>query len=205
MAFILEAIRNMHHTGSVWPSSRALGMAMSRSLRGKEGPRRILEVGPGNGPFTRVILESLRDGDEYHLSEINEVFCQQLEVNLLADYRQRHPERTVVLNRGPVQDLQLEHPVDFIVCGLPFNNFPPTLSRSIFRKLIALIADRGELAYFEYAAVRGIRAPFVGPKGRERIRRIGAHGKSLSRRYSCERELVLANFPPAVAIRLRNG
>ena len=178
---------------------------MSRSFRDTDAPSRILEVGPGSGPFTKVILESLRDGDEYHLSEINEAFCEELETKLLAPYRAAHPNRVVQLHQGPVEELDMEVPFRFIVCGLPFNNFHPKLARSIFRQLLTLLDEEGELAYFEYAAVRNMRAPFVGSEGRKKIRRIDAHGKSLRRRFGSERELVLANLPPAYAIRLKSS
>lgn len=203
VTFIGQAIKNMYHTGSVWPSSRALGRAMSRSFRSASTPRRILEVGPGNGPFTRVILESLDAGDEYHLAEINEEFCRELESKLLGPYRSTHQDRTVELHQGPVEELDIDRKFGFIVCGLPFNNFPPKIARGIFRQLLELLDDDGELAYFEYAAVRNMRAPFVGSEGRKKIRRIDAHGKSLRRKFESERELVLANIPPAYAIRLR--
>ncbi|MEE2680858.1 MAG: methyltransferase domain-containing protein [Planctomycetota bacterium] len=205
MTFIGQAIKNMYHTGSVWPSSRALGLAMSRSFRGAVTPRRILEVGPGSGPFTRVILEALEDGDEYHLAEINEEFCRELELRMLEPYRSNHPDRIVRLHQGPVEDLKVESRFGFIVCGLPFNNFPPKVARSIFRQLLELLDDDGELAYFEYAAVRNMRAPFVGSEGRRKIKRIDAHGKSLRRKFDSERELVLANIPPAYAIRLKSS
>ena len=177
---------------------------MSRSFRNAGNPRRILEVGPGNGPFTRVILESLRDGDEYHLAEINEEFCRELETKLLAPHRIAHPDQVVELHQGPVEELDVDETFGFIVCGLPFNNFPPKIARSIFRQLLSLLDEDGELAYFEYAAVRNMRAPFVGSEGRNKIRRIDAHGKSLRKRFDSERELVLTNLPPAYAIRLKS-
>ena len=204
MAFIGEAIRNMYHTGSVWPSSRALGMAMTRCFREVDGPRRILEVGPGNGPFTKVILESLRPGDEFHLAEINESFCQELESKLLEPYRYAHPDTTVELHQGPVEALELHEPFGFVVCGLPFNNFPPKVTRAIFRQLVSLLDEGGALTYFEYAAVRNMRAPFVGSEGRKKIRRIDAHGKAMRRKFSSNRELVLANLPPAYTITLKS-
>ena len=57
--------------------------------------------------------------------------------------------------------------------------------------------------YFEYACVRGMRSVVVGPTGRKKIRQIDAHGKMMQRRFSGSRELVLANLPPAYAVRLQ--
>ena len=51
-----------------------------------------------------------------------------------------------------------------------------------------------------------MRSGITGAETRRRLRRISAVGKLLRRRLSGRRELVLGNFPPAMAIRLnRNG
>ena len=73
---ITEAIRNFRHTGSVWPSSPILAKAMTSTIARIEGQRRILEVGPGTGPFTKSILGKLRAGDHFELVEINQNFCR---------------------------------------------------------------------------------------------------------------------------------
>ncbi len=203
MSFISEALKNSYHTGSVWPSSKALAMAITRSFREKDGPRRILEVGPGSGPFTKVILDALRAGDEYHLVEINESFCRNLQNRLIDPYLSRSSDpANVELHQGAIEEVSLPSSFDFTVCGLPFNNFPPTVTRSIFRQLLELTRTDGDLAYFEYAAVRRMRGAVVGSDGRADIRRIDAHGKSMMKRFNGQREFVLANLPPAYVIRL---
>ena len=103
---------------------------MTRSLRDRNEPRRILEVGPGTGPFTKVILNNLRPQDEFHIVEINPAFCAQLEQNMLGPYRAANPNTQVSLHEGPIQSARLEPGFHHIVCGLPFNNFPPRLVRS---------------------------------------------------------------------------
>lgn len=203
--FLSEAIRNFRNTGAVWPSSPVLAKAMTRSLDALDGPRRVLEVGPGTGPFTKAILRKLRAGDHFDLVEINEKFCRNLERELLAKYRPRHPQVGVALHCAPIEEADLGGGYDLIVCGLPFNNFPPKLMRRIFRRMFALLKVGGELVYFEYAGVRVMKAPVVDDDGRARLRRIGTIGKSLRRRHGGKRELVLANFPPAYAYRLVNA
>ena len=204
-SFLAQAIKNTYHTGSVWPSSPALARVMTRSMRNASGPRRILEVGPGTGPFTREILESLREDDEFHVVEINEAFCEALEERLFKPYRERHPGSRIHLHRRPIEETEVEGDFDFIICGLPFNNFPPSVTRAIFKTLIALLRPGAELVYFEYACVRGMRSTVVGQSGRSKIRRIDAHGKIMRRRFEGSRELVLANLPPAYAVRLHGA
>ena len=202
LQFLREAIRDFRTTGAVLPSSRLLARAMTRSLSAAPSPRRILEVGPGTGPFTREILGTLRDGDVYDIVEINPAFCEQLERTLLAPYRARATGARVALHRSPIEDACVDGQYDFVVCGLPFNNFPPTLVRSIFRRIFALMRTGGELCYFEYAGVRTVKAPLVGSEGRRRIRGHDIIARRHARDHALTRELVLGNVPPAFAVRL---
>ena len=116
-------------------------------------------MGPGTGAFTRPILESLRPGDRFDIVEINPMFCRQLEDRLISPFRNTQPGVEVHLHRCPIEDADIPGDYGHIVCGLPFNNFEPALVRSIFRRMIDLLAPGGDLTYFEYAAVRSMRAP----------------------------------------------
>lgn len=178
---------------------------MTKAIGRVDGPRRILEVGPGTGPFTRAILRKLRAGDHFDLVEINEQFCLTLEREMLSKYRQRHPGVEVRLHCAPIEEAELSGPYDTIVCGLPFNNFPPKLMRQIFRRMFSLLKPDGELVYFEYVGVRAIKSPVVDGAARARLRRIEAIGKSLRRKHDGHTELVLVNFPPALAFRLKGA
>ena len=200
--FLSQTFRNFKHTGAVWPSGGNLAREMTSSLRESTGPKRVLEVGPGTGPFTSKILQSIRPGDEFHIVEINPFFCNVLEKRLLKPFRQRHPELTVELHQSPIELAPLQGTFDHIICGLPFNNFPPSLVRDIFKRMLGLLSEDGDLTYFEYAAVRAMKAPITSPQSRRNLRRIDAHGKRLHRQHRGSRQLVMANFPPAVAVRL---
>ena len=202
LEFLTEALRNFRSTGAVWPSSPALAKAMTSSISRLEGQRRILEVGPGTGPFTKSILRKLRAGDRFDLVEINPTFCRKLERSVLAPYRARHPRVDVRLHCAPIEEAPAEGPYDLVICGLPFNNFPPKLMRAIFRRMFELLKPEGELVYFEYAGVRAMKTPVLDRDGRARMRRIDAIGKSLRRAHDGRSELVLANIPPAFAYHL---
>ncbi len=202
VAFMGQVFKNYRSTGAVLPSSPALAKAMTRSLSKAAGPKRLLEVGPGTGPFTKQILKALHDGDELHIVEINPAFAQRLDALLLLPFRIKHPNIQVVLHCQAIETAPLTGKFDYIVCSLPFNNFPPEVVRSIFRRLMAMLTPGGELVYFEYAGVKYMKGSVVGPKGRKNLDRIQAVGKVLGRRHAGKRELVLGNLPPAVAVRL---
>lgn len=203
--FLSQAFRDFKHTGSLWPSSPWLAKAMTRPISRISGSRRILEVGPGTGPFTKQILRKLRAGDHFDLVELNPQFCRKLERDVLSKYRPRHPDVEVRLHCAPIEEADLGGSYDVIVCGLPFNNFPPKLMRRIFRRLFELLKEDGEIVYFEYVGVRVMKGSVVDGAGRAGLRRIGAIGQSLRRKHEGRREIVLGNFPPAVAYRLKGS
>ncbi len=202
LAFVGQFFSNFKTTGAILPSGGVLAKAMTRPARRADGPRRILEVGPGTGSFTKHLLETLNPGDEFHIVEINDAFARHLEKHILKSFRQNNPDINVILHCQPIEEAGLEGVFDFIICGLPFNNFPASLVRQIFRKMISLLDEGGKLTYFEYAGVRFLKAPIVGTKGRKKLRSHRAIVKVLNRRYRGQRDFVLANVPPAYALHL---
>jgi phosphatidylethanolamine/phosphatidyl-N-methylethanolamine N-methyltransferase len=206
ITFVSQAVRNFQLVGAVWPSSPMLAKALVKPLSRSRGgmarrPIKVLEVGAGTGAVTKALLASLGSTDSADVVELNPVFCETLE-RLAARRIAQVPGLSVRIHAKPIEEADLAGPYDFVICGLPFNNFPPTLMRRIFRRMLSLLADGGTLTYFEYAGVRVARSGVSSAHTRRRLRRIEAVGKLLHRRLSGRRELILGNFPPAIAIRL---
>jgi hypothetical protein len=80
VGFLAEYFRDPENVGSVLPSSKKLAKEIVKQIPKdpKAPPRRILEIGPGPGPFSRKIIPRLNKGDEYHLVDINKKFCRDL-------------------------------------------------------------------------------------------------------------------------------
>jgi phosphatidylethanolamine/phosphatidyl-N-methylethanolamine N-methyltransferase len=203
LAFIGQAFSDYKATGAVAPSGPVLARSMTEAIRMHDGPRRVLEVGPGTGAFTKHIIEALGGGDTFHAVEVNPAFCRRIDETYLAPFRNEHPGADVKLFEALVQEAPLEGHYDFVVCGLPFNNFPLPVVRGIFRRMFDHLGNGGELTYFEYVGMRAMKVPFVGRDGRKMLRRRGAIGEGLLRRYHGRRDLVLANIPPAYSVHLR--
>ena len=201
--FLQQMVRNYRTTGAIWPSSSALADAMTRPLRAHVSTKRVLEVGPGTGAFSRRILTTLNPGDEYHLVEISELFCQQIERDVLAPYRAEHPHIDIHLHQAPIEEAGLHGVFDHIVCGLPFNNFPVPLVRSIFRQLITLLADDGCMTYFEYVGMKACKRMVPGKASRRKLMHRLAAERRLKDRYLDSSRVIMANIPPAYAIEYR--
>jgi phospholipid N-methyltransferase len=203
IGFLGQAMRHYRTTGAIAPSSAALARVMTESLRRHRGAKRVLEVGPGTGAFTKRILRSLNLGDEFDIVEINPKFSRRLERELLAEFAAEHPGVVVRLHNAAIQTAQLAGRYDYIICGLPFNIFPLSEVSRIFRRMMSLLNDGGELMYFEYVGMKAAKLMWFRGKKRGRVRRRIALEKALDRRYDGSRRLVLRNFPPAKAFRLR--
>jgi phospholipid N-methyltransferase len=196
---------NYHTTGSVLPSSRALARALTRPLRRAGGPRRILEVGPGTGAVTAQIVRALRPGDALDIVEINAKFVAVLEKRFADEplFRRCRPLARVL--HAPLQEVPGRGVYDFMVSGLPLNNFALELVKEIFASYQRLLKPAGVLSYFEYLAIRDLKMPFVSATERERLEALGGYLAERIREAQIGAEAVLCNVPPAVARHFRFG
>jgi phosphatidylethanolamine/phosphatidyl-N-methylethanolamine N-methyltransferase len=192
-----------HTTGSILPSSKALGRAMTRPMRQSKGPRRILEVGPGTGAITAAIVRQLRPGDQFDIVEINADFVAFLERRFAEepDFRRWRAQCRII--HAPLQEVPVEHVYDFMISGLPLNNFSPELVADIYCSYERLLKPTGTLTSFEYVWIRQMKMPFVNEKERDRLGRLTRYLEGKIRRYQIGEEIVFLNVPPAVARHLR--
>jgi phosphatidylethanolamine/phosphatidyl-N-methylethanolamine N-methyltransferase len=200
--FFGEFRRSFHTTGSVLPSSRFLARALARPLEGARPAACVLEVGPGTGAVTCEIARRLRPDDRLDCVEINEHFARLVRERIDSDeVFAPHAGRVRVIH-APVEEVAGESAYDFIISGLPLNNFAAGQVEAIFATFRRLLRPGGVLSYFEYALVRRLKMPFVGRGERGRLRDVGRVVGRYIAAHQVRRELVLANVPPAVVRRL---
>ncbi|MEX0717627.1 MAG: methyltransferase [Planctomycetaceae bacterium] len=191
-------------TGAVAPSSRFLAGALTGPMRRRERPARILEVGPGTGPVTRRIVRALGPEDTLDLVEINRRFAAILKHRFRTRKDHREKADRVRIHCCPLQEFESEAPYDYIISGLPLNNFPPDLVRTIFDSFFRLLAPEGTLSYFEYMYVRPIRRRLSNGDERTRIVELDEMLNDYLARHRFRRSWVFANFPPAWVQHLRS-
>lgn len=202
-AFLRQFRSQSMTTGSVMPSSRALGRALTRPVRGMAPPRKILEVGPGTGAVTRVLVDALQPGDTLDIVEINAAFVDLINRRFADEPAFRRVREQTTVHHRPLQEMPGEAVYDFLISGIPLNNFARPLVEDIFASYRRLLKPGGTLSYFEYSGIRGMKRPFVGGTERQRLDAIHEFLTGQIARHQVEADFVLMNVPPAVARHLR--
>ena len=197
-AFFRQFRERFETTGSIAPSSRFLAKSMVRFLakRGTESIR-VLEIGPGTGPVTEKIIPLLQSGDKFDLVELNESFVTILKDRFATDSVWKSKESISEIHQLPIQDFYPNQNYDFIISGLPLNNFPAELVDEIASKYFQLLKPGGVLSYFEYMFVRPIRKVVTRGLEKNRIKRIDEIMQGHCSRHRIARDNIWVNVPPA--------
>jgi len=202
-AFFREFRQTFKTTGAITPSGRSLARAICRPFADHSQPIRILEIGAGTGAVTKEILRHVGPEDRFDAVELNERF-----VDVLNDRFATEPTFKKVADRcrvlhAAVQELPVEVPYDFVICGVPFNNFSVGLTREIFRHMTKLVAPGGTLTFFEYLWIRRFKVLVAGKNERRRLSGVGRVLGSYLHRFEYKCDTVWVNFPPALAHHLK--
>jgi phospholipid N-methyltransferase len=195
--FFREFVRNFHTTGAILPSGRWLAAALARYVGRSCCPQRILEVGPGTGAVTRRIIAAMGPDDRLDLVELNDQFVRHLRDCFRGDPRfQTVAPRAQVLHCR-VEQLPAEPTYDVIISGLPLNNFSAALVQQILTCLTSLLKPDGTLSFFQYIAIRRVRALVSGRQERQRLRGIGTALDAVLKGNEIRRDWIWPNLPPA--------
>ena len=186
------------------PSSRFLADALILPLSRCRGRKQILEIGPGTGPVTVRIAPFLRPGDRFVLVEANPKFCEILQTLCHTQLAPQLEGVAVEIHCSLLEQVETAAGFDYVVSGLPMNNFPVEVVRRILRSIETLLSSTGTLSFFEYLWARRVLS---------RVRML-THGnpwpirtsKLLDRfldRHEVIEQRVMLNFPPAIVRHLQ--
>ncbi|HEV8072319.1 MAG TPA: methyltransferase domain-containing protein [Planctomycetaceae bacterium] len=190
-------------TGAIAPSSRRLARAMTRYVAADRGPARILEVGPGTGAVTRRIVALLKADDRLDMVELNEAFAGRLEQRFQSEAAFKQAADRARIHVCGIEAFQSERPYDFIVSGLPFNNFSPAFVGRVMDVFFDFLAPGGVLSFFEYMYVRPVRGLVARGPERTRIKDIDRVLNGRLEEHGFRRDWVFLNLPPAWVQHLR--
>lgn len=197
LEFFRQYRRRFQTTGAVAPSSRFLARAMVKPFEQHARPCRVLEIGPGTGAVTRRIVRLLKAGDRLDLVELNENFASLLKQRFADDPDFCPAAGRAEIHQCPIQEFSAKEPYQFIISGLPLNNFPADMVRDIFAAYFKLLAPGGVLSYFEYMYMRPLRKAVSNRTARERLSDLESVLYEQLNRHRFRRDWVFVNFPPA--------
>lgn len=205
LRFFKRYLNDPRTVGAIAPSSPGLSRALCGPFRARQKPARVLEVGAGTGSVTKQIARYIGPEDHLDVCEINPVFADILEREVLTrpGLREGVAEGRVRLLKQPVQELTEVEPYDYVLSGLPFTSFDLEDVEEIFDVIRRCLKPDGVFSYFEYVALRRASLALAVGKKRQRVRSVSSYMNKTIRNHQFDRRTVLRNLPPAHARHLR--
>ncbi|RWI50302.1 MAG: phospholipid methyltransferase [Mesorhizobium sp.] len=182
LGFFYAWLRNPLRVAAVAPSGRALANLITSEISSDTGP--VIELGPGTGAFTRVLIARGVRQEDLALIEFGSEFATAL--------RYRYPRaRTLWMDAARLRTVDLfdGQPAGAVVSGLPLLSMPP-------RKVVAILTGgfrkmRSDGAFYQFTY--GPRCPVP----RVLLDHLGLEAERIGS--------TLANLPPAAVYRLRRS
>ncbi|MCC6572245.1 MAG: methyltransferase domain-containing protein [Planctomycetes bacterium] len=126
LSFIKQFLKHPGQVGALTPSGKGLVNAMVKPIDFDKA-REIVELGPGTGPVTRVLLKRMHPDARLNVVEINAEFCEQL--------REIGDKRLNVIHGDASKLSKLVPKADCVISGLPIVNFPKELTAAILDEI----------------------------------------------------------------------
>jgi phospholipid N-methyltransferase len=177
-AFVREPLK----VGSIWPSSRALSKVVVDCCDFRPGDT-VVELGPGTGPFTGLLLK--------RLNRRGRLLAVEIDSGNVAILRRRFAQCEVIEDSAEHLAAYLNgRRADCIVSGLAWGNMLPRTQNKIFAAILKSLAPGGQFVAFAY-----VHAAWF-PTSRRFRRRLERHFKRVE-----TTPIVWRNLPPAFVFR----
>ena len=146
--FLGEFIQERKTVGAIAPSSKFLMKKMIGPIDFQKADV-IIELGPGNGVFTKGILERMKQTSKLFSFELNTPFYKHIS-EIMED------KRLILINDSAEEiDKHLKKhgigKVDYIVSSLPFAVIPKEVKLKIIDKCVKQLKDDGMFIQFQYS------------------------------------------------------
>lgn len=180
--FIRQWARSPRRTASIIPSSFHLAHAMIDGLGTPCPGHTLIELGPGSGVMTRILLNRGFAASDILSIEQNADFVRLLKTNPRFDDAHivagdaRHTDR--ILQDSPMAG----KPVQGVLSSLPMLNISADVQMDILKAVMAVLSPGGVFVQFTYK-------PWGTPMKAEVMEALGLKGRKI--------RSVLKNTPPA--------
>lgn len=143
--FFKNFINNPRQIGSIIPSSKRLSKKMANQID-YSNAKNIIELGPGVGPYTDIILKRKREETKYFAFEKNDDMRRILKEK----YKQikiynKAEEMTEIMQRNNIDK------VDYIISGLPFTVLEKDIRETILEQVYNNLEKGGKFITFQYS------------------------------------------------------
>lgn len=172
--FLKQFIKDRQMVGATHPSSRALGEKILEHVD-FENSRLLVELGPGTGVFTDLIIERMASDAKLLVFELNDNFFDSLAERIHDPRVQLIHDSAEFVNKYLSEEEQQK--VDVVISSLPLTVFPEQLRTTVLDVAHKCLKDDGMYTQFQYTL----------------------HAKKLlEARYNKVRiSFTMRNFPPA--------
>jgi phosphatidylethanolamine/phosphatidyl-N-methylethanolamine N-methyltransferase len=176
--FLGEFVREPLKVGAILPSSKALSRVVVESCHIHPADT-VVELGPGTGAFTGLILKRLNARGRLVAVELNPTHADIL--------RRRYPKCEVVQDSAEHLTSHLDGELaDCIISGLAWGTMRPRLQNQILRAILRSLKPGGQFVAFAY-----VHAAWL-PTSRRFRQRLQRHFKTVE-----TTPIVWRNLPPA--------
>jgi phospholipid N-methyltransferase len=147
--FLKEFFKEKKTVGAVSPSSKTLGRSMLKNID-FSSVSAIAEYGPGNGVFTRMILEHISPDTKLLVFELHDTFYKKLEKEFADN------DNVIMINDSAenishyLKENNLEE-LDVIVSSLPLANFDKEVKSNILNSSHKVLNSNGMYVQFQYS------------------------------------------------------
>jgi phospholipid N-methyltransferase len=184
--FVEAFIREPLSVGSLWPSSADLSRAVVQSCDFKPGDT-VVELGPGTGAFTELLLERLHGRGRLLAMEISDTNVTEL--------RRRFPHCDLIHDSAEHLPRYLQdRRAKCIISGLAWGNMLPAMQDRIFDAMLESLTSDGQFVAFAYVHASRF------PTSRRFRRRLLEHFKRVEKT-----PIIWRNLPPAYVYRCWRG
>lgn len=186
-ASLLKAfLREPFIVGSIAPSSKALGLAL---IANTQPNSRVIEIGPGTGAVTRLLMRRLKHSSQYLGIEIHPKFVEILR----RDFPQaKFIEGSAENLRQIAQESGFGTDTDHIVSSLPWSILASAVQDKILGELRAFLSPEGSFTTFVYLH------SMTFPTSRRFFHQLEESFEDVSRS-----PLIWRNLPPAIVFTCR--
>lgn len=144
--FVEAFLREPLSVGALWPSSPGLARAVVESCDFRTGDT-VVELGPGTGAFTELLLARLHGRGRLLALELSETN--------IAELRRRFPHCATIHDSAEHLPRHLHGTrAKCIVSGLAWGNMLPAMQDRIFAAMLQSLTEDGQFVAFAYVHAR---------------------------------------------------